>query len=128
MSFATAINYSGDIVGTGLLNGQSHGFLLTDGLPPEVPNEPPLAVATSDVRRGKAPLTVAFSSESSSDPDGFIASYFWDFGDGSGSSTQANPTYTYTSKGNYIAVLTVTDDGGLTASATVDITVRKSKR
>ena len=128
LSFATAINYSGDIVGTGLLNGQSHGFLLTDGLPPEVPNEPPLAVATSDVRRGKAPLTVAFSSESSSDPDGFIASYFWDFGDGSGSSTQANPTYTYTSKGNYIAVLTVTDDGGLTASATVDITVRKSKR
>ena len=124
---ATAINNAGDIVGTGLLDGQPHGFLLTNGLPPEIPNEPPLAVATSDVSSGKAPLAVTFSSVGSVDQDGEIISYSWDFGDGTGSSTEANPTYTYTVKGNYIAVLTVRDDGGLTATATLDITVRKAK-
>jgi len=124
---ATAINNAGDIVGTGLLNGQPHGFLLTNGLPPEIPNQPPLAVATSDVSSGKVPLPVTFSSDGSVDPDGAIISYQWDFGDGIGSSTQANPTYTYTAEGSYIAVLTVKDDGGLTATATLDITVRKAK-
>jgi probable HAF family extracellular repeat protein len=128
LAYATAINDAGDIVGTGLLNGQPHGFLLTNGLPPETPNQPPVAVASSDVRSGKMPLPVAFSSDGSADPDGKIASYSWDFGDGSGTSTQANPTYTYTAAGSYIAVLTVTDDGGLTATAAVDISVRKSKR
>ena len=126
---AAAINNAGDIVGTGLLNGTSHGFLLTNGLPPETPNEPPVAVATSDVRRGKEPLLVAFSSYGSVDPDGDIASYSWDFGDGTpdSSSSIADPTYTYPTAGNYIAALTVTDNGGLTATATLDITVRKSK-
>lgn len=124
---AAAINNAGDIVGTGLLNGKSHGFLLTNGLSPQTPNEPPVAVATSNVSRGKAPLEVVFSGSGSSDPDGAIASYSWDFNDGTGS-TNADPTHTYTTAGNYIAVLTVTDDGGLTATATLDITVRKSKR
>jgi probable HAF family extracellular repeat protein len=128
LAYATAINDAGDIVGAGLLNGQPHGFLLTNGLPPETPNQPPVAVASSDVRSGKMPLPVVFSSDGSADPDGTIASYSWDFGDGSGTSTQANPTYTYTAAGSYIAVLTVTDDGGLTATAAVDISVRKSKR
>ena len=91
---AVAINNAGDIVGTGLFKGTSHGFLLTNGLPPEIPNEPPVAVATSNVRRGKAPLTVEFSGSGSSDPDGAITSYSWDFGDGTGSSTEADPTYT----------------------------------
>jgi probable HAF family extracellular repeat protein len=125
---AVAINNAGDIVGTGLLNGQSHGFLLTNGLPPVIQNEPPAAAATSNVSSGKAPLAVAFGGDGSVDPDGVIASYSWDFGDGSGRSTEANPTYTYTTAGNYIAVLTVTDDGGLSATATLDINVRKSKR
>lgn len=124
---ATAINNAGDIVGTGLLNGQPHGFLLTNGLPAEIPNEPPVAVATSDVRSGKVNLPVTFSSDGSSDTGGGIA-YSWDFGDGTGSSKATNPTHTYTSVGNYITVLTVTDDGGLTATATLDITIRKSKR
>lgn len=125
---AAAINNAGDIVGTGLFNGTSHGFLLTTHLPPETPNKPPLAVATSNVRRGKADLPVAFSGSGSSDPDGAIDLYSWDFGDGTGGSTDPDPTYIYTTAGNYIAVLTVTDDGGLTATATLDITVRKSKR
>ena len=127
---ASAINNAGDIVGTGLLNGQSHGFLLTSNLPPEIPNEPPVAVATSDVSRGRAPLPVAFSGAGSSDPDGVIVSYSWDFGDGtvSGDVTDADINHTYTAAGNYIAVLTVTDNRGLTAETTLDITVRKPRK
>ncbi len=130
LTSASAINNAGDIVGTGLLNGQSHGFLLTSDLPPQVPNEPPVAVASSDVSAGKAPLPVVFSGAGSSDPDGLIVSYSWDFGDGtfSGVSTDATAAHTYETAGQYIAELTVTDINGLTAKATLDITVRKSRK
>jgi probable HAF family extracellular repeat protein len=127
---ATAINDNGDIVGTGIRDdGQVHGFLLTNGTtePPvaAAANEPPVAVASADVTSGKATLTVSFSSAGSDDPDGGIAGYSWDFGDGSAASTDANPAHDYTSSGTYIAVLTVTDNQGLTATAQVDIKVRK---
>ena len=127
LSGATAINNAGDIVGTGLVNGQSHGFLLTDGLPPAPLNESPVAIASSNVSSGKAPLPVSFSGDGSTDPDCTIVSYSWDFGDGVGTSNEVNPTYTYITDGSYIAELTVTDNGGMTDTAVVDITVRKSK-
>ena len=128
LTAATAINDQGDIVGTGLLNGQVHGFLLTtDQMPPPDPSEPPVAVASADVTAGKVPLTVNFSSAGSHDPDGAIAGRAWDFGDGSTVASEANPSHDYTEPGTYIAVLTVTDDQGLTATAQVEIKARKSK-
>ena len=130
LTSAAAVNNAGDIVGTGLLNGQPHGYLLTSGeLPPPPPpvNEPPVAVATSDVSSGKVALTVNFQGDQSFDPDGSIAAYAWDFGDGTAGSTEANPAHIYTAIGTYICVLTITDDQGMTDSAQLDITVRKSK-
>jgi probable HAF family extracellular repeat protein len=128
LTAATAINDNGDIVGTGLLNGQVHGFLLTDGQSqPPLPAEPPVAMASADVTSGRAPLTVSFSSAGSYDPDGPISEYAWDFGDGSMPATEANPVHVYDSRGDYIAVLTVTDGQGQTATAQVDIQVRKAK-
>jgi len=44
-------------------------------------------------------------------------SYMWDFGDG-GSSTMENPTYTYTSEGEFTVTLTARDDNGNTDVAT----------
>ena len=82
----------------------------------------PVARASADVTSGPAPLEVAFSSEGSSDPDGDELSYSWDFGDGA-TSTEANPTHTYTEEGEYTATLTVEDTTGLTASASVYLTV-----
>ncbi|MEQ9052541.1 MAG: PKD domain-containing protein, partial [Marinoscillum sp.] len=41
-----------------------------------------------------------------------ITGYSWDFGDGTGSSTDANPTYTYLATGDYTVSLTVTNDAG----------------
>ena len=85
-------------------------------------NQPPTAVASASPQAGTAPLSVQFSSDGSSDPDGTIASYAWDFGDGS-TALEANPTHTYGAAASYHAILTVTDDGGATATAAVDITV-----
>lgn len=67
---------------------------------------------------------VSFSSQGSTDTDGLIASYLWDFGDNSATSSLANPNYSYSQEGSYNAMLTVTDDKGAanSAIATVSIT------
>jgi len=128
LTAATATNDNGDIVGTGLLNGQAHGFLLTSGqTQPPPASASPVAVASADVTDGRAPLAVNFTSAGSYDPDGPLAGYAWDFGDGTPVSTGANPAHVYNDPGTYVAVLTVTDGQGQTATAQVDIRVRKAK-
>ncbi|WP_049575985.1 PQQ-dependent sugar dehydrogenase [Streptomyces sp. SBT349] len=82
----------------------------------------PIAEASGDPTSGAAPLAVQFSSEGSTDPDGDTLSYAWDFGDGA-TSTEAAPSHTYTENGDYTADLTVTDAAGLTASASVQVSV-----
>ena len=79
------------------------------------PNQPPVAMASANTTAGPAPLTVQFSSTGSSDPDGQIAGYAWDFGDGQTSSA-ASPSHVY-AIGSYTARLTVTDTLGAAASA-----------
>jgi PKD repeat protein len=90
---------------------------------PAVPNRLPAAAASAKPLSGTAPLLVNFSSAGSSDPDGRIVSYAWEFGDGA-TSNQANPSYTYTKAGTFTAKLTVTDNLGATASRSLTITVR----
>lgn len=75
--------------------------------------------------RGEAPFTVNFG-DGSTDFDGYIASWAWDFGDGETSTIQ-NPTHLYQRPGSYAALLTVTDDDGLVDSAAVSVTVVSSK-
>jgi YVTN family beta-propeller protein len=75
------------------------------------PDQPPAAAfSASSVAAGQH---TAFDASDSTDPDGTIATYSWDFGDGSTTQT-ASPTvnHTYASAGHYTATLTVTDDGG----------------
>ena len=127
---ATAINENGDITGVGLVNGIEHGFLLTNGTisaPSPAQNQPPVAVASADVISGKATLTVTFDSSASTDSDGTITGYSWDFMDGK-FSTEANPSHDFTVAGKYLVSLTATDDQGAEASSVVTITVRKGKR
>ena len=56
---------------------------------------------------------VATFTDRSNDPDGYIESYYWNFGDG-GTSIEQSPTHTFTSSGTYTVTLTVTDNGGKT--------------
>jgi hypothetical protein len=80
-------------------------ILLTGG------NAPPVADATLTPRTGPAPQMVAFDAGTSSDPDGTIDRYEWDFGDGTdGSGRQTE--HTYRQPGRYFPTLTVVDDAG----------------
>ncbi len=71
---------------------------------------------------GIPPLGVAFNASASSDPDGNIVSYVWDFGDGLTGKGQTI-VHTYSTPGDFLAILTVTDNDGYTGTATNTITV-----
>jgi PKD repeat protein len=87
-------------------------------------NQPPIAHASATPSSGNAPLTVQFSAAGSSDPDGTIVEYYWEFGDAFGThSYEANPTYIYGYAGTYPATLTVLDNNNVSRSDTVVITV-----
>ena len=90
--------------------------------PPQSANDSPVAGAAAMPTNGVAPVMVAFDATSSTDSDGTIVAYAWDFGDGS-NSAGASPMHTYANVGNFTAVLTVTDDDGATASDSVSISV-----
>jgi PKD repeat protein len=66
--------------------------------------------------------TVTFDASASSDSDGTIASYSWDFDDGS-TGTGKTTTHSYDSVGNYGVTLTVTDNDGLTDTDTKNVFV-----
>jgi PKD repeat protein len=88
----------------------------------------PVARAKATPSEGGTPLTVAFSSAGSSDPDGGALTYAWDFDrNGSVDSTQANPSHTYSAAGDYSAVLTVTDPTAKTATAQVIVNVGNTR-
>jgi len=70
---------------------------------------------TSNTVSGSAPLTVNFTDQSC----GIITSWSWDFGDGSTSSEQ-NPSHTYTIPGIYTVSLTVIGPGGSDEKTEVD--------
>jgi glucose/arabinose dehydrogenase len=82
----------------------------------------PVAKASADVTKGMEPLTVHFSSAGSQDPDGDALSYQWTFGDGT-TSTEENPTKTYSQKGVYTARLTVSAGGDETPALPIVIQV-----
>jgi PKD repeat protein len=65
-------------------------------------------------------LAVNFDGSASTDPDGTLASYVWDFGDGT-SAAGITASHTYNTPGTYTARLTVTDDRGATATATLTV-------
>ena len=80
----------------------------------------PSAVLNANPTSGNISLTVAFDASGSTDVDGTIASYAWNFGDGS-TGTGAITQHIYTKAGTYIATLTVTDNTGVQSSSTVSI-------
>ena len=83
-------------------------------------NRTPVAVAGATTpTAGPLPLTVGFRGDQSSDPDGDALTYDWDFGDGTPHASTANPSHAYLLRGRYTATLTVDDQRGRTATATV---------
>src|SRR2546425_82901 len=86
-----------------------------------VNDKPPIAVIAGP---GTATTgqTVTFDGSGSTDPDGTITNFSWNFGDGA-MGTGVMVMHTYAIAGSFIVTLTVTDNGGNTNSTTHAITV-----
>ncbi len=74
---------------------------------------PPAVEFSTDQTLGcEAPFTVQFTAQTDNG-----VQFLWNFGDGN-TSTEANPTHTYTSSGNYSVTLTVTNENGCSNTIT----------
>lgn len=80
------------------------------------PNLPPTAVITMDVPYTHGATTIQFRGENSSDSDGTITSYQWDFGHGGQVSSAMNPLHTFPCSSPqpclFVVRLMVIDDDG----------------
>lgn len=83
--------------------------LISPYIPPTIPNFSPNANAgiDQDIYLGQV---VEFNGSNSTDPEGDILNYIWDYGDGSPNGIGANPIHTFTTEGEYIVTLTVWDN------------------
>jgi len=73
------------------------------------PNSPPTAAFTVDCDY----LDCDFDATDTTDGDGTVEAYAWDFGDGK-TGTGVTPNHVYESPGTYTVKLTVTDNEGMT--------------
>jgi hypothetical protein len=88
------------------------------------PNDvPPTASFTIAPNPATSGSPVGFNGSGSSDVDGSVAAYSWNFGDGSAAGSGAAPSHTYGAPGTYTVTLTVTDNGGETNAISQQIAV-----
>ncbi|MDT8272906.1 MAG: PKD domain-containing protein [Desulfomonilia bacterium] len=102
-------------------------FVVSDGREPPGSDTQEIAITvwtpttagfTADPTSGMEPLTVTFTNTSS----GTISSYLWEFGDGE-TSTEQNPSHTYSTAGTFTVTLTATgayDSDATTSTITVN--------
>jgi hypothetical protein len=100
--------------------------------PPPVANQPPVANATLTANtnynyQDQPGAMVNFNGTLSTDPDGIIMRYVWNFKDvyfgGTAGAAGATASYRYYAPGTYYPTLTVIDDRGASASTTVTVVV-----
>lgn len=82
-------------------------------------NQPPQAVIATE----STGLKVVFDASGSEDPDGQLAEYLWDFGDGTEPAAEARAEHRYAADGSYTVTLTVTDADGAQSKASTELVV-----
>jgi PKD repeat protein len=86
-------------------------------------SQPPIALFKFEPITGSVPCEICFDASSSYDPDGYIVSYDWDFGDGSGGHG-VSACHTCTFRGEFLVTLRVIDNNGLSDTATAQINLQ----
>ncbi|MCA0295768.1 MAG: PKD domain-containing protein [Actinobacteria bacterium] len=81
-------------------------------------NQAPSAAFTSTVLDRRA----TFDGSASTDPDGSVTGYSWDFGDGT-TGSGVNPVHVYAGSGSYNVTLTATDNKGATGTVVHQVTI-----
>ena len=112
----------GDPLGTGYSAYGSIGRYSIAVSAPLASGGAPVAAISASPTTGPAPLLVNFSGAASTDSNGGIASYEWNFGDGSALASGVTTSHSYTLGGVYTASLKVTNTTGFTSSKTVTVT------
>jgi len=121
VSQAVSINNSGQVAGWSCFSAQGcsqpHAMLWTvSALPPPAPN----AGGPYTANEGAA---LTLNGAGSSDPNGGVLTYDWDFGDGTAHGTGVTPVHAYADNGSYSIGLTANGPGGnATATTTATIT------
>ncbi len=89
------------------------------------PNQAPVASFSITPSNPTTEDSIQFTDHSV-DSDGTIAAWYWSFGDGN-SSTNRDPTHTYTQSGQYTVTVQVTNNLGQTTTMTSFLSISKSK-
>lgn len=97
----------------------------TGEAPLSKPNQPPVACFSFSPSQPKVRDNVTFDASCSHDPDGWIVSYSYNFGDGA-TAVGKRVTHSYSKAKTYTVCLTVTDNKGATNKACKDINVQES--
>ncbi|HUU27712.1 MAG TPA: PKD domain-containing protein [archaeon] len=105
------------IAGIGIKNG----VITIQSLVPA--NQAPVASFTATPESGEPPLEVDFDASGSSDADGSISTYTWDFGDNT-TGSGVTVSHTFDNAGSYTVTLTVTDNEGAAGTLSKTIEVR----
>jgi subtilisin family serine protease len=114
-------NTAEDLGDGGRDNLYGYGLVDADEAVPSTGNQAPVADAGED-QTALVDETVSFDGSGSSDLDGTIMTYDWDFGDGT-TETGKTTTYVYLTAETYTVTLTVTDDEGATGTDTASVFV-----
>jgi serine/threonine-protein kinase len=86
-------------------------------------NQPPVA-QFSATPVATVPLSINFDASASRDPDGKIAAYVWEFGDGASDNSGLQwVQHAYKAAGAYVARLTITDEHGVSSTVSLPVTV-----
>ncbi|MFC1488077.1 PKD domain-containing protein [Thermoproteota archaeon] len=91
-----------------------------------IPNQNPVASITESSKTISSGENIHFDGSESTDPDGTVVSYSWDFGDGN-TATGIEVDHIFQNAGVHTVTLTIRDNDGATYQATTSITVTKTE-